>query len=96
MKRLNNVILVKKTVSINFSLLNPSNIKETISLVNANPKENAIIDITNNMDIILLENLNISSLFFSYLTLLSIGINTVDIASPTIVKTVSGTDTAAL
>ena len=42
------------------------------------------------------ENLNISSLFFSYLTLLSIGINTVDIASPTIVKTVSGTDTAAL
>ena len=60
------------------------------------PKAKIIIEITNNMEIILLENLNISSLFLSYLTLLSIGINTVDIARPTTVKIVSGTDTAAL
>ena len=95
-KRLNKVILVKKTVRVNFSLLNPSNIKATISFVNMKPNAKIIIEITNNIEIILLENLNISSLFLSYLTLLSIGINTVDIARPTIVKTVSGTDTAAL
>ena len=48
-KRLNKVILVKKTVRVNFSLVNPLNIKATISFVNIKPKAKIIIEITNKL-----------------------------------------------